>query len=172
MTERLKELKKFLTSYFMRDQDLAYCLTWDGFLKIQTFYTRNTVGDDMYTIYSENGINVDYCGGYQYLEIFGLTDEEQEVFCEDGDYLILCVVNIPTIDNILGYEDTIHHMFDRVDLSKLDDYASEDLVYCLARIKSILEEVTVSPQCEEKMTELKERLAKIANGDLKIKESN
>ena len=30
----------------------------------------------MTTIYEENGITVDYCRYYEYLEIFGLTDEE------------------------------------------------------------------------------------------------
>lgn len=43
---------------------------------IQMFNTRNIVGDTMYDIYSEDGIVVDYCYGYEYIEVFGLSDEE------------------------------------------------------------------------------------------------
>ena len=42
----------------------------------QTFDTRNIVGDSMYTVYDDDGIVVDYCRYYDYLEIFGLTKEE------------------------------------------------------------------------------------------------
>ena len=42
----------------------------------QTFDTRNIIGDSMYTVYDEDGITVDYCYDYDYLEIFGLTKEE------------------------------------------------------------------------------------------------
>lgn len=42
----------------------------------QTFDTRNIVGDNMYTVYNNDGITVDYCYCYDYLEIFGLTEEE------------------------------------------------------------------------------------------------
>lgn len=47
-----------------------------NFKGTQTFDSRNIVGDSMTTIYNCDGIIVDYCGGYEYLEIFGLTDEE------------------------------------------------------------------------------------------------
>lgn len=43
---------------------------------IQMFDSRNIVGDSMVTIYDEDGITVDYCYGYSYIEIFGLTDEQ------------------------------------------------------------------------------------------------
>ena len=42
---------------------------------IQMFNTGNLVGDPMCTIYSEDGIVVDYCYGYEYIEVFGLSDE-------------------------------------------------------------------------------------------------
>ena len=42
---------------------------------IQMFNTGNLVGDTMCTIYSEDGIVVDYCYGYEYIEVFGLSDE-------------------------------------------------------------------------------------------------
>lgn len=47
-----------------------------GFVGMQTFDTRNVVGDPMETIYEADGITIDYCEGYDYLEIFGLSDEE------------------------------------------------------------------------------------------------
>lgn len=61
---RLIKLKKFLKEKFKE--------------KIQAFDTRNTVGDSMETIYNEDGITVDYCHYYGYIEIFGLTDEEYQ----------------------------------------------------------------------------------------------
>ena len=46
--------------------------------KKQTFFTRNIVGDYMENIYNEDGIIVDICRGWDYLEIFGLTTKEKE----------------------------------------------------------------------------------------------
>ena len=43
---------------------------------IQMFDTRNICGDYMVTIYEQDGITVDYCHGYDYIEIFGLTYEQ------------------------------------------------------------------------------------------------
>lgn len=48
----------------------------NGYKGMQTFNTRNIVGDEMETIYSEDGIVVDICYHWYYLEIFGLTKEE------------------------------------------------------------------------------------------------
>lgn len=59
---RLNKLKKFLKEKFKK--------------RIQAFDTRNTEGDSMGTIYNEDGITVDYCYYYEYIEIFGITDEE------------------------------------------------------------------------------------------------
>lgn len=59
---RLNKLKKFLKEKFKK--------------RIQAFDTINTEGDSMETIYDEDGITVDYCYYYEYIEIFGLTDEE------------------------------------------------------------------------------------------------
>lgn len=44
----------------------------------QTFDNKNTAGDPMATVYEEDGITVDECCYYGYLEIFGLTDEEYQ----------------------------------------------------------------------------------------------
>lgn len=51
-------------------------------LKMQMFDTRNFIGDYMETIYEENGIQVDICRDYQYLEIFGLDEDELEKLLE------------------------------------------------------------------------------------------
>lgn len=46
--------------------------------KIQMFDTRNFVGDFMITIYDQDDIQVDYCPYYEYIEIFGLSEEDFE----------------------------------------------------------------------------------------------
>lgn len=46
--------------------------------RIQMFDTRNFVGDFMITIYDQDGIQVDYCPHYEYVEIFGLSEEDFE----------------------------------------------------------------------------------------------
>lgn len=53
----------------------------------QAFNTRNVAGDSMETIYDEDGITVDYCYYYSYIEIFGLTDEEFEDLIDEYGYL-------------------------------------------------------------------------------------
>ena len=40
------------------------------------FYTRNTLGDFMRTIFDEDGLTIDVCDDWGYFEVFGLTDEE------------------------------------------------------------------------------------------------
>lgn len=60
--ERLNKLRNFLIK--------------EGYGGTQTFNSRNTAGDFMATIYEADGITVDHCSDYEYLEIFGLSDEE------------------------------------------------------------------------------------------------
>jgi len=45
---------------------------------IQTFFTRNLVGDAMDNIYNKGGIQVDLCSYWGYIEIFGLKEDEQD----------------------------------------------------------------------------------------------
>lgn len=59
--EKIQELKNFLQ---------------ENYPNIQAFNTRNIVGDLVYNVYNENGIRVDYCEGWEYVEIFGLTEKE------------------------------------------------------------------------------------------------
>lgn len=46
---------------------------------IQAFNTRNWIGDDMVTIYEKDGIQIDYAPDYDYIEIFGVSEEEFEI---------------------------------------------------------------------------------------------
>ena len=59
---RLEKLKKFLQ---------------ENHPNIQAFNTRNIAGDRMVTVYeSSDGITVDYAPGWEYIEIFGITEDE------------------------------------------------------------------------------------------------
>lgn len=49
-----------------------------GLTGTQTFSSRNIVGDPMSNIYDADGVQIDYCYGYDYLEIFGLTSQEYQ----------------------------------------------------------------------------------------------
>lgn len=42
------------------------------------FDSRNIVGDEMETIYEDEGLTIDICYYYEYFEVFGLSDEEFE----------------------------------------------------------------------------------------------
>lgn len=52
-----------------RVEKLRQFLIKNGYSKMQTFNTRNIVGDLMRNIYDCDGISVDICDGWQYLEI-------------------------------------------------------------------------------------------------------
>lgn len=58
---KLEKLKKFL------QENHPYA---------QVFNTRNIAGDYMVTVYCADDIQVDYCADWEYIEIFGLTEEE------------------------------------------------------------------------------------------------
>lgn len=64
MTERLQKAIDFMKNTYGTE--------------IQVFFTRNIVGDSMTNVYSEDGIDIDYCSNWWYLEVFGLTDEEKQ----------------------------------------------------------------------------------------------
>jgi len=49
---------------------------------IQVFCSRNTVGDQMETVWSEDGVAIDYCPYYDYLEVLGLTEDEIHALCD------------------------------------------------------------------------------------------
>lgn len=64
MTERVKKCLDFLKS------DNGYIPACG------IFSSRNTVGDHMTTIYDEDGITVDVCYNWDYIEVFGLSAPE------------------------------------------------------------------------------------------------
>ena len=66
---------------------------------VQMFNTRNTVGDEMETIYDRDGITVDICYDWGYIEIFGLTDEEFETIVNLYDGEPFC--EIPQIKEVI-----------------------------------------------------------------------
>ena len=41
------------------------------------FFTQNWAGDRMSTIWAEDGVTIDICYDYEYFEVFGLTEEEE-----------------------------------------------------------------------------------------------
>lgn len=49
---------------------------------IQVFCSRNTVGDQMETVWNEDGVVIDYCPYYDYLEVLGLTEDEIHALCD------------------------------------------------------------------------------------------
>ena len=94
MTDRLKRLIDFLNKAFPE--------------KEQTFFTMNTVGDSMATIYDHDDIMVDLCVYWGYIEVFGLTDEEKESLEKEGfhaDTHCMNHVDYDFIDTYLANEE-------------------------------------------------------------------
>lgn len=58
---KISKLKKFLQ---------------ENYPNIQAFNTLNWVGDYMVNVYNKDEIMVNYCPGYNYIEIFGLTEKQ------------------------------------------------------------------------------------------------
>jgi len=54
--------------------------------KIQMFDSRNVVGDRMCNIYRKGNVSIDYCPGWDYIEIFGLTGKEFNTVMEAIGY--------------------------------------------------------------------------------------
>ena len=46
------------------------------FAECGIFNTKNTIGDQMDNIYSEDGLTIDICSGWFYFEVFGLSQDE------------------------------------------------------------------------------------------------
>ena len=51
---------------------------------IQAFTTRNLVGDYMENIYFKNGVVIDMCYSWNYIEIFGIEDSFYKELEEEG----------------------------------------------------------------------------------------
>ena len=69
---------------------LRHLIQWlrtKGYNGWQIFYRRNVVGDPTVTVYAQDGITVELCPYCEYLEILGLTEEEQRALCQEGEDL-------------------------------------------------------------------------------------
>lgn len=64
---RIEKLKRFLQ---------------ENHPNIQAFNTENLVGDYMELVYDEDDIEVYYCYGWEYIEIFGLSQAEFDSLIE------------------------------------------------------------------------------------------
>ena len=69
---KIDKLKKFLQ---------------ENYPNIQAFNTKNIVGDYMVEVYNEDGITVDYCEYWEYIEIFGLTEKQFESLLDENSFL-------------------------------------------------------------------------------------
>lgn len=71
--ENIQKLKKFLS---------------ENFSGVQAFTTRNIIGDLMETVYESDGIVVDYCELWEYVEIFGIPEEDfEELTCKKDGFV-------------------------------------------------------------------------------------
>ena len=66
-------VKEFLKHYFNEEE-----------FPLQAFNNKNVVGDITSTIYRNNGVTIDYCYSWDYIEIFGLSDRQFEILKKEG----------------------------------------------------------------------------------------
>lgn len=66
-----------------RLEKMAMFLRKSNLLDWQWFDSKNMVGDVLHTIYDADGITIDICHHWRYLEIFGLTEEEYIKFRDE-----------------------------------------------------------------------------------------
>jgi hypothetical protein len=63
MNDKLEKAKQIIDQYYARaPHGIFDCKGW--------------AGDDMYTIYSSDGLVIDICYDYEYFEVFGLSEDE------------------------------------------------------------------------------------------------
>lgn len=51
----------------------------------QVFFSRNIAGDQMDLVYNQDGIVIEYCPSWDYIEVFGLTGKDQTIL--EGAYI-------------------------------------------------------------------------------------
>lgn len=73
MNDKLQKLWEFLQDYF-KEYD---CMP--------AYNCHTTAGDELETIYEEDGITVDWSYKWSYIEVFGLTEAEFEELLEMSD---------------------------------------------------------------------------------------
>ena len=65
-----------------------------NYANVQSFNTRNTMGDYIETVYDEDGIQVYYAPAYDYIEIFGLTEKQFNSLLDKKSFLKSHLKNI------------------------------------------------------------------------------
>ena len=68
--EKLIKAWEFLQDYFKEYDSMP------------AYNCRNTEGDDMETIYEEDGIIIEWCYNFSYIEVLGLTEAEFDKLLE------------------------------------------------------------------------------------------
>lgn len=63
MTDKLEKAKRIIDQYY----DRASCGIFD---------CKGWGGDDMFTVYENDGLVIDICFYHQYFEVFGLSEDE------------------------------------------------------------------------------------------------
>ena len=66
-------------------EDVLSFLKGEQLFGMQVFRTRNIVGDQMINIYRKDGVVIDYCPNYEYLEVFGLFDDDFQVLYDEHE---------------------------------------------------------------------------------------
>lgn len=61
---------------------ISFILSNDMIGNVQIFSDRNIAGDHMENIYADNGVYIDICREYGYIEVFGLNDKEYKTLCK------------------------------------------------------------------------------------------
>lgn len=68
--------KEITESCSMLDRAKKVIKQYISFAMCGIFNTRNCAGDNMVTIYNEDGLTVDICYEWEYFEVFGLSMSE------------------------------------------------------------------------------------------------
>ena len=88
MEDKIDKLKKFLQ---------------ENYPNIQAYNTKNIAGDYMKNVYDEDNIQVDYAPEYDYIEIFGLSDEEFNLLFETKIPVLFAFHGYPSLIKSLIY---------------------------------------------------------------------
>ena len=132
----------------------------------------------MENVYDKDGIQVDYCCGYEYIEIFGLTDKEFESLIEDGH---LKTFN-EYMENRKELEETIKiHINNETDKGSIIEGLATLISVYADNLKGTLHQVEINRnilQCEsstinrniDRMKEISDTLAYFCESEVKQNE--
>lgn len=125
----ITQIKIFYTEEFKMETKIKDLI---AFLKdkypngAEMYNTRNLVGDILFTIYSKDGITVDECPKWEYIEIFGLTENEFDEVNKE--------INKNNPDNLLSlnqlFEKTLNNLrkLQQEEIKELKEKALKELL--------------------------------------------